>query len=112
MRFRNDFVGAQGDIKKMYYMVRIAVEEQFMQLFLWQFPGDDRIRTFCMCGLVMGNKPSPNLSIVALNKTVTMDGNEEKYPAAFETITKNCYVDNAFRTGPNTDKLIEDIKEI
>ena len=37
MRFRNDYVGAQGDIKKMYYMVRIAVEEQFMQLFLWRF---------------------------------------------------------------------------
>ena len=112
MRFRTDYVGAQGDIKKMYYMVRIAKEEQFMQLFLWQFPGDDRIRTFCMCGLVMGNMPSPNLAIVGLNKTVTMDGNEVKHPVAFETITRNCYVDNAFRNGPDLETLVGDIKEI
>ena len=83
-----------------------------MQLFLWQFPGDDRIRTFCMCGLVMGNMPSPNLAIVGLNKTVTMDGNDVKYPVAYETITRNCYVDNAFRNGPDKESIIKDIKEI
>ena len=41
-----------------------------------------------------------------------MDDNEAKYPVAFETITRNCYVDNAFCTGPDRGKLIEDIKEI
>ena len=41
LRFRNDYVGAQGDVKKMFYMVRIPRPEQMMQLFLWKFPGDD-----------------------------------------------------------------------
>ena len=35
MRFREDLVGAQGDITKMYYMVRIEPEEEMMQLFVW-----------------------------------------------------------------------------
>ena len=39
MRFREDLVGAQGDITKMYYMLRIALEEQMMQLFIWKFDG-------------------------------------------------------------------------
>ena len=62
MRFRKDYVGAQGDVAKMFYMVRITLEEQFCQLFLWQFPDDDRVRTFCMTRLVMGNIGSTNLS--------------------------------------------------
>ena len=35
MRFRRNYVGAQGDVAKMFYMVRITLEEQFCQLFLW-----------------------------------------------------------------------------
>ena len=43
MRFRKNYVGAQGDVAKMFYMVRITLEEQFCQLFLWQFPEDVQI---------------------------------------------------------------------
>ena len=39
MRFREDAVGAQGDITKMYHMIRISSEEQMMQLFIWKFEG-------------------------------------------------------------------------
>ena len=31
-------------MSKMFYMVRIAKEEQFMQLFLWKFSDDDKMR--------------------------------------------------------------------
>ena len=34
LRFREDYVATQGDIKKQFYQVRIAKEEQYMQLFL------------------------------------------------------------------------------
>ena len=59
--FREDFVAAQGNIKKMFYQVRIEKDEQFMQLWLWKFPQDAKIRTFCMTRLVMGNICSPSL---------------------------------------------------
>ncbi len=35
LRFRKDYCAGQGDIKKMYYMVRIEMNEQMMQLFVW-----------------------------------------------------------------------------
>ena len=82
-----DYVGAQGEVKKMYYMVRISTEEQFMQLSLWKFPGDDKIRTFCMTRLVMGKKPSGGLSMDAMRETAELGDNATKYPAAHETIT-------------------------
>ena len=112
LRFRKDIVGGQGDVKKMYYMVRIAKEEQFMQLFLWRFPEDDEIRTFCMTRLVMGNKPSGALSMVAMRETAELGDNAVMYPAAHETITKDAYVDNVFRTAPDIETLQRDITEI
>ena len=35
LRFRKDLVGGQGDITKMFYMVRVTREELMMQLFIW-----------------------------------------------------------------------------
>ena len=112
LRFREDLVGGQGDIKKMFYMVRIPKEEQMMQLFLWQFPGEDKIKTFCMTRLVMGNKPSGNLSLIALRETAELNNNKEKYPEAYQAIKNDSYVDNLFVTADNVENLKAKIKEI
>ena len=58
LRFRKDVVGGQGDISKMFYMVRINKEDEMMQLFIWQFKGEDRFKTLAMTRFVIGNKPS------------------------------------------------------
>ena len=52
LRFRKDLVGGQGDISKMFYMVRITEEEMMMQLFVWQFKGEEKLRTFALTRLV------------------------------------------------------------
>ena len=90
MRFSE--VVAQGDIAKMYYMIRVTIEEEMMQLFVWKFEGEERIRTFCMTRLIMGNKLRANLS-------------PEQFPVAYN-------VDNVFITAPNIDKLGSGIEEI
>ena len=112
LRFREDLVGGQGDIKKMFYMVRIPKEEQMMQLFLWQFPGEDKIKIFCMTRLVMGNKPSGNLSSIALRETADLNDNREKYPEAYQAIKHDSYVDNLFVTADNVENLKAKIKDI
>ena len=83
-----------------------------MQLFLWKFPDDDKIRTFCMTRLVMGNKPSGALSMVAMRETAELGDNAIKYPAAYETITRDAYVDNVFRTAPDLATLKADIDKV
>ena len=42
LRFREDVVAAQGDITKQYYMLRIEPEEEFVQLWVWRFIGEDQ----------------------------------------------------------------------
>ena len=112
LRFREDLVGAQGDISKMYYMIRVTVEEQMMQLFVWKFDGEEKIRTFSMTRLVMGNKPSANLSIIAVRKTAELENFSEQYPIAFKALVEDSYVDNVFITAPDIDKLSFGIEEI
>ena len=51
----------------MFYMVRLSEEDEMMQLFCWRFAGEEDVPIFCMSRLVMGNKPSTNLSIIAVN---------------------------------------------
>ena len=70
-------------MKKMFYQVRIAKEEQYMQLWLWKFPEDDDIRMFCMTKLVTGNICSLALSIIAVHETAELGDNRTRYLVAY-----------------------------
>ena len=112
LRFRNDSVAAAGDIKKMYYMVRVDLEDQFMQLFIWRWSGESELRHYAMTRLVMGNRPSGPISCVAVHETARLGNHENQFPAAFEALSNNTYVDNTFITGPDLNKVKQDISEV
>ena len=111
LRFRSDVVAAAGDIKKMYYMVRVSKEDQYMQLFVWQWKDTDKLRYYVMNRLVMGNKPSGPISCVAINETANLFDFEQRYPAAHDALTNNSYVDNTFVMGPNLESVKSKICE-
>ena len=75
-------VGAQGDITKMYYMVRIEERESLMQIFMWKFLDEEKVRYFKMERLVMGNAPSAGLSGTALSETAKLEDYPVRYPHA------------------------------
>ena len=83
-----------------------------MQLFMWQLSGEDNIQIFCMTRLVMGNKHSETLSLVALRHTADLGDNASKFPVTQEAIKIDSYVDNVFRTAPDMKTLQADIEEI
>ena len=112
VRFRRDVAGAHGDIKKMFYAIRINKEDTFMQLWIWKFQGEEKVRVFCMQRLVMGNMPSSNISIVAVQETANLFDFKTKYPDVFEALTKDSYVDNVFLTAANQDELRDKIEEV
>ena len=112
LRFREDLVGGQGDMTKMFYMVRVDKEEEMMQLFVWQYKGEDKLRTFGMTRLVMGNKPSSNISIVAVKETARLEDFQTRFPVAFQALTYDSYVDNVFLTAPDIPTLTAGIQEI
>ena len=111
LRFREDRVAAQGDIAKMYYMLRITREEEMMQLFLWRFSGEEHVRTFCMTRLVMGNKPSANFSIIGVKETAKLRDFPDKYPIGHRALTDDSYVDNVFLTASDHTLLLKGIEE-
>ena len=63
------------------------------------------MRTFCMTRLVMGNKPSTNISIVAVQKSTELEDFPESEPEACEVLKKDIYVDNVFVTAPDMETL-------
>ena len=111
LRLRKDLVAAAGDIKKMFYMVRMTKEDEFMQLFVWCWKGEKQLRHFAMTRLVMGNKPSGPISCVAVNETANLYDFPHKYPAAYDALADNSYVDNTFITGPTVEAVRADIAE-
>ena len=66
LRFRSDIAAAQGDIRKMFYMIRVSKQEEIMQLWIWKFKGEEKIITFAMTLLVMGNRPISNITVFAV----------------------------------------------
>ena len=112
LRFREDEVAAQGDITKQYYMLRIEPEEEMMQLWVWNFAGEEKVRTFCMTRLGMGLKPSANFAIIAMKETSKLEDFEEKYPVAKKALSDDSYVDNTFVTGKSVDDVRKKIEEI
>ena len=81
-----------------------------MQLFVWKFKVEDKLRTFCMTSLVMGNKPSTNISIVAVQQSTELKDFPTREPEACEVLKKNIYVDNVFVTAPDLQTLLRTIQ--
>ena len=112
LRFREHKVAAAGDIRKMFYCVRIAKEDQMCQLWCHSFEGNDNIETYCMTRLVMGNKPSTSISGVAVRETAKLEDFSSRYPIAQQALNRDTYVDNT-NTGADThDQLYKNIAEI
>ena len=49
-----------------------------MKLFVWRWKGEEKIRTYSMVRLVMGNKPSVPISGVAMSETAKLEDFERR----------------------------------
>ena len=83
-----------------------------MQLWFWKFKGENTIRTFSMTRLVMRNRPSSNISVLAVRESTNLQDFRVRYPDACKTLLRDSYVDNVFVTAPNIEVLFERIGEV
>ena len=63
-----------------------------------------------MTRLVMGNKPSTNISIVAVQESTELEDFQSSEPEACEVLKKDIYVYNVFVTAPTIEELLRIIK--
>ena len=112
LRWREALEAGIGDIRKLYYMLRLPVEEQMMQLFLYQWEGEVEPRVYCMCRLIMGSKPAANYAIIALKETVDFESNQEKHPRAVEVVQEDSYMDDLFACDDSREELQKTINDV
>ena len=112
LRFREGIYAAQGDIKKMFYCVRVEYEEEMCQLWIWRFAGESKIRTFSMGRLIMGHKSSTNYSTIAVHETAKLFDFQFRYPVAFKALVEDTYVDNVLIAKDSLEEIKNGIKDI
>ncbi|XP_045129091.1 uncharacterized protein LOC123514899 [Portunus trituberculatus] len=73
LRFRQDFVGLIGDIKKMYNSVDISLFDQNCHRFLWREMDADRVPDhYALTTVTFGDRPGGAIAMIALRKTSEM----------------------------------------
>ena len=93
IRFRENYVGFIGDVKKMYNSVRIKLLDQHCHRFLWRdMKLDTPPETYVITRANMGDKPSGTIASLALRKTAELD--RENYPIEYEIIVNSTYMDD------------------
>lgn len=113
-RFRLGPIAYTADIADMFLRVKIRVEDQGAQLFLWR--GQDREKepdVYAMDSMIFGAKSSPTSAIFILNKNACEF--EQTKPDAVRAIRENHYVDDyldSVQSFEQARQLIEDVSAI
>ena len=116
LRFREDYVGIVGDIKKMYNSVRISLLDQHCHRFLWrEMETSLKPSIYAITAVNIGDRPSGTIATVALRKTAELKAQE--YPQETDIIINSSYVDDivdsvesyadALRITKNIDSILE-----
>ena len=110
IRFRNGQVIAKGDVAKMFYAVKLKIEDWYIQCFLSR--GMDNTQEPDVYQVIvnnMGVKPAGSIAMVALQKSAEKFSLE--YPLMSNQIKTNSYVDDLGLVELNhlnlTDRMIE-----
>ena len=114
LRFRENPVAISADISKMYHMIAIPTFDQHVHRFLWRnLEVGKEPDTYVKTVLTFGDRPSPAMAIVALQKIAKLK--EEDEPKAAETIIKNTYMDDicdSVNSVAEADKLMSAIDNV
>ena len=87
VKFRENFVGYIGEVKKMYHTVRLDPQDQQTRRFLWRdCRQDDKPDHYMMQVVSFGDRPAATIAQLALRKTAGMaydEYSEEKSYSRF-----------------------------
>lgn len=93
LRFQRQPVAISGDIRMMYYQVKVPKEQRAALSFIWLRTGDpEPPKVYRMTVHVFGAVSSPATCLYALRRTA--EDNREEYPELAERVVASFYVDN------------------
>ena len=103
LRFREDYIGYVGDIRKMYNSVSINLLDQHCHRFLWRDMETSRDPDiYVMTAVSLGDRPAGTMATCALHKSADME--KKDFPREAEIIKKSSYMDDVIdSTSDKTD---------
>ncbi|XP_053968874.1 uncharacterized protein LOC128870294 [Anastrepha ludens] len=113
-KFGQGIIAVAGDIQEMFSQVRIRVEDQDSQRFLWR--GDDSsqpIRTYAMTSMIFGAACSPCCAEYVKNKNAARFA--DQMPKGVDAVQNKTYVDDlviSFNNVEDANKTIREAVEI
>ncbi|XP_033106332.1 uncharacterized protein LOC117108428, partial [Anneissia japonica] len=113
MRFREHRVAIAGDISKMFYQVKIPLQDMHVHRFLWRNFEQRTPDTYVLTIVTPGDKPAPAMAITALLKTAKE--NEHDYPEAAKVLQSDTYMDDictSVQSEHSAVKITEDIDQV
>ncbi|XP_033102415.1 uncharacterized protein LOC117105399 [Anneissia japonica] len=108
LRFRKERIAFIGDIKSMFYQVRVAPQHRDFLRFLWWESGDvnKAPKEFRMLVHVFGAKSSPGCANYSL-KDVAKRLSDKYGQDALEFVQNNFYVDDGLQSVETADEAID-----
>uniref|UniRef100_A0AAG5DPK9 Integrase catalytic domain-containing protein n=1 Tax=Anopheles atroparvus TaxID=41427 RepID=A0AAG5DPK9_ANOAO len=92
LKFREFRVAVAGDIREMFFQVRMKPEDQCSQRFLWSFEGKEEPDVYAVTVMTFGAACSP--SSAQYVKNVNAERFRRLYPRAVDCIINEHYVDD------------------
>ncbi|XP_062557546.1 uncharacterized protein LOC134222411 [Armigeres subalbatus] len=114
IQFRENKVAICADLREMFHQVRISIEDQNCQRFLWkEHPTDPAPSIYVMQVMTFGACCSP--SIAQYVKNINAEKYAGKFPAATKVIIKSHYLDDMLastETEYEAIKLAQEVRHV
>ena len=113
IKFRRDPIAVAGDVEAMFHQVRVSEEDSDSLRFLWtdNIFSDDPPHVMKMLVHIFGAKDSMTCCCYALQLTAR-DNAHLMSPMTFETMLKNFYADDLFRSIHSEEAAVKLVKEL
>lgn len=110
-KFRQRQIAIIGDIKEMFPQVKIRLQDQSSQRFLWRSMETNREPdTYQMTSMIFGASCSPASAQYVKNRNA--EEFREEYPEAFKAITQRHYMDDYLDSVKSEEEAIKRINEV
>ena len=105
MRFREERIALSADIEAMFSQVAVPSQDQVALRFLWRKDRNSPPTIYQFLRHVFGAKSSPMSANYVLQQTAR--DNREDFPKAAETVLKNFYMDDLFKSEADEDNATQ-----
>uniref|UniRef100_A0A8D8Z6D4 Integrase catalytic domain-containing protein n=1 Tax=Cacopsylla melanoneura TaxID=428564 RepID=A0A8D8Z6D4_9HEMI len=110
LRYRLFPYALNGDITKMFLMIKVCEKYLEYQKLIWRFSKNDPLEFYEIVVVVFGIKPSPYLALRTVQQLVKDEA--ENFPYASKFILDSLYMDDCVTSFPSQDKAVKFYQQV